>query len=109
VADHRLSRRGKGPHADSAGVRARTAVQRQPDSGRWDWRHLGACRWFGASLFFALEGETHGERIRRERTARSICLSCPVIAECRDHAVRFGELHGIWGGSTERERAVARR
>ncbi|WP_285182821.1 WhiB family transcriptional regulator [Rhodococcus sp. MEB032] len=92
-----------------AELRWRSTVRRQPDGNRWDGRHHGACRWFGASLFFDADGETYGERIRRERTAKSICLSCPVLAECRGHAVQYGELHGVWGGSTPHDRAVARR
>lgn len=35
--------------------------------------------------------------------ALAICDSCPVLTECKDYALEW-ELHGIWGGMTERER-----
>lgn len=44
------------------------------------------------------------------------CERCPVIAQCLDYAVRLDELlpkghtlTGIWGGTTHKQRAVARR
>lgn len=44
------------------------------------------------------------------------CERCPVIEECLAYAVQLDErlpvgqtLHGIWGGSTHKDRAVARR
>lgn len=35
-------------------------------------------------------------------------VTCPVLRECRDYAVRTGQ-HGVWGGTTEKERAKIRR
>ena len=42
---------------------------------------------------------------RREDAAKRICRQCPVVNECRDHALRTPELHGVWGAMTARERA----
>lgn len=39
--------------------------------------------------------------------AKAVCAGCPVIRECREHALRTGAT-GIWGGTTEAERAEAR-
>lgn len=39
-----------------------------------------------------------------ERIALAICRTCPVQAECLDHAIEHKERHGVWGGTTERER-----
>lgn len=69
-----------------------------------DWRLHARCRFIGPDTFYAPEGETLGERQRRERAARDICAPCPVRIACRDHAVKNKEQHGIWGGLTERER-----
>lgn len=35
--------------------------------------------------------------------ARSICLSCPVMMQCREYATAADEL-GIWGGLSRDER-----
>jgi WhiB family transcriptional regulator, redox-sensing transcriptional regulator len=35
------------------------------------------------------------------------CADCPLIVSCREWATRHGE-HGIWGGTTARERARIR-
>lgn len=39
-----------------------------------------------------------------ERIAIAICRTCPVQQECLDHAIESNERHGVWGGTTERER-----
>jgi WhiB family redox-sensing transcriptional regulator len=43
------------------------------------------------------------------REAIEICHTCPVERDCLEHAIRVGEIHGIWGGKSERERARIRR
>ena len=35
--------------------------------------------------------------------AKAICARCPVKAECRAYAIEH-DLHGVWGGTTRRER-----
>lgn len=36
--------------------------------------------------------------------AKKICAQCPVQIDCLDWAIRNKEEHGIWGGTTPRER-----
>lgn len=36
--------------------------------------------------------------------AKIVCASCPVIAECRQHALDNNEPYGVWGGLTANER-----
>lgn len=37
--------------------------------------------------------------------AKALCECCPVMLECLGYALRSTEpLHGIWGGTSERER-----
>ena len=40
--------------------------------------------------------------------ARRVCRECPVAAACLDWALTHHEF-GIWGGTSEEERAVLRR
>ncbi|MDF3309605.1 WhiB family transcriptional regulator [Rhodococcus sp. T2V] len=37
--------------------------------------------------------------------ARGIGANCAVLDECRRYALDTAQLHGIWGGLTEPERA----
>jgi WhiB family redox-sensing transcriptional regulator len=36
--------------------------------------------------------------------AKAVCATCPVIAQCRAHAIAVQEPYGIWGGLSEEER-----
>jgi WhiB family redox-sensing transcriptional regulator len=42
--------------------------------------------------------------MQRERRAKEMCRGCPVIEQCRSHALEVGEPYGIWGGLSETER-----
>ena len=42
--------------------------------------------------------------MQRERRAKEMCRRCPVINQCRSHALEVGEPYGIWGGLSETER-----
>jgi len=42
------------------------------------------------------------------RLAKQFCASCPVKRECAEYAIAALEPHGIWGGTTPRERIAAR-
>jgi Transcription factor WhiB len=44
-----------------------------------------------------------------EAAAKALCRTCPVRACCLAAALIRPELHGIWGGLTERERRPLRR
>jgi WhiB family redox-sensing transcriptional regulator len=30
-----------------------------------------------------------------------VCRSCPVLQNCREHALQVKEPYGVWGGMTE--------
>lgn len=64
------------------------------------WMDDAACADKDPNLFFPERG-THGSLIRQ---AKAICRTCPVKADCLDYALRHREYHGIWGGTTNRER-----
>lgn len=75
----------------------------------WDWQDLAKCRDEPSDLFFGPEREPAAVRRARERDATRICRRCPVLKECRMHALSVPELYGVWGGTTEEERLRARR
>jgi WhiB family transcriptional regulator, redox-sensing transcriptional regulator len=45
---------------------------------------------------------------RQIERAKAVCRACPIQASCLRWALRHGE-QGIWGGTTEEERARLRR
>ncbi len=77
----------------------------RPRAEVWEWQLSGACREADPALFFCPEGERGPTRRRRELAAKAVCLACPVIAQCRQHALSVQEPYGVWGGLTPEERA----
>ncbi|ADG98483.1 transcription factor WhiB [Segniliparus rotundus DSM 44985] len=78
-----------------------------PNADLWDWQIKGVCRGMDSSIFFHPEGERGRARRQRENKAKEFCRQCPVVMQCREHAIRVGEPYGIWGGLSESERIVA--
>lgn len=67
------------------------------------WMLEGRCRNHPANTFFPSDGV--GVAV-----ARRICANCPVKEPCLDYALDNRIEHGIWGGTSERARAlIARR
>jgi WhiB family redox-sensing transcriptional regulator len=62
-----------------------------------DWRATGACLSADPDLFFPIAA-------RQTFQAQRICAGCRVRQECLDFAMKTGEAHGIWGGTTPEER-----
>ena len=75
-----------------------------PIADIWDWQRMGLCRGRDSAQFFHPDGERGASRSRREATAKQLCRSCPVRAECAAHALATREPYGVWGGFTEAER-----
>lgn len=67
-------------------------VRRTPDDERWD---------------APVRTERQKVALARELWAE-VCVDCPVMALCLEHALEVGE-HGIWAGTTERQRTRMRR
>lgn len=57
----------------------------------------GNCRQQPPDLFFPSDGV--GVEI-----ARRVCVDCPVKSECLEYAMVNHIDHGVWGGTSERER-----
>jgi WhiB family transcriptional regulator, redox-sensing transcriptional regulator len=71
----------------------------QHAEGSASWMSRSLCRDSGVSpdLFFPSDGA--GVDI-----ARKFCADCPVRTPCLEYALRNHIDHGVWGGTSERER-----
>ena len=70
----------------------------------WEWQMQGACRGMDSGFFFHPEGERGPARAQREARAKQVCRTCPVLEQCRRHALSAHEPYGVWGGLSESER-----
>jgi WhiB family redox-sensing transcriptional regulator len=70
----------------------------------YDWQLRGACRGMDSTFFFHPEGERGRARADRETRAKQVCRRCPVLEQCRRHALMVHEPYGVWGGLSESER-----
>lgn len=80
-----------------------------PMMDAYEWQYDGACMGVDSSVFFSPEAERGAKRERREQAAKKLCFTCPVITQCRDHALAVREPYGVWGGMTAGERAALTR
>lgn len=66
------------------------------------WQLFAACAGADPGLFFT-------DPSASSAPGKAVCARCPVEIECLDHAVTYPEIHGIWGGTSERQRRRLRR
>jgi WhiB family redox-sensing transcriptional regulator len=66
-----------------------------------DWRARGRCVGVDPNIFFIERGES-------SESAKTLCAECPVRTECLHFALSTNQMHGIWGGKSERQRRVLR-
>lgn len=76
-----------------------------PVSEQWNWQLDATCRGMNVEIFFHPASERKRQKQRRIDQAKAICHDCPVLQDCRRHALRTREPYGIWGGLSEEERA----
>ncbi len=62
-----------------------------------EWMAQGNCADKPPSLFFPSDGV--GVEV-----AKRVCSDCPMQAQCLDYALDNRIDHGVWGGTSERER-----
>lgn len=70
------------------------------------WQTSAACHNSSPEVRRLFFSENDSSRVRArlaEQEAKAICLICPVQVECLEYAFA-GDMHGIWGGLTQRER-----
>lgn len=61
------------------------------------WMKDGECRNYPARAFFPSDGVGVD-------AARAICATCKVSEPCLEYALEQRIDHGVWGGTSERER-----
>lgn len=69
-----------------------------------EWLRHAACADENPELFFPVG--TTGPALRDIAAAQHICARCPVILPCLVFALRNGQTSGVWGGTSEEERAA---
>jgi WhiB family redox-sensing transcriptional regulator len=73
------------------------------------WRAQAACQGADPDLFFPVAPPNTGAGQRQVAQAREVCRSCAVTADCLRFALATRQAHGVWAGTTEGQRAAARR
>ena len=58
---------------------------------------IGKCKDLSPSIFFPSDGVG-------VQAAQRICAECPVSEACLQYALEERVDHGVWGGTSERER-----
>ena len=86
------------PHEVAAARRdprlIRALSERQLDEA---WRTRGVCRTVDPETFFPAPSEPVDAAV-------ALCRTCPVQGSCLAWALEVGDCHGVWGGTTPRER-----
>ncbi len=72
----------------------RAVDQRNADEA---WRTRGTCRTVDPETFFPAPNEPSAGAV-------ALCGTCDVQGPCLAWALRAGDCHGVWGGTTPRER-----
>lgn len=65
--------------------------------GAPEWQERAQCAGTDTEAFYPEMGGSGVD-------AKRICARCEVRKECLDYALSRAEAHGIWGGTSERER-----
>lgn len=66
------------------------------------WTKQSECSGVDADLFFPERGES-------PYPAKKICVGCPVRGFCLIDSLIHRDLHGVWGGTSEKERRALRK
>jgi len=69
-----------------------------------EWEAEAACRETPNDLYYPSRGDSE-----KAEFIRMFCELCPVRGECLGYALDKRERHGVWGGTTEKERRVLQR
>lgn len=66
-------------------------------TGDTSWMKKGRCAHLSPSIFFPSDGVG-------VEAARRICVECSVKVQCLEYALANRIDHGVWGGTSERQR-----
>lgn len=87
-------------------IASRTRYDVPSTRGTWQsWQSMAACAGIGTDMFFGTDDGPPEQSA--ERRAKKFCITsrCPVLLQCREHALNLPERHGCWGATTSKERA----
>jgi WhiB family redox-sensing transcriptional regulator len=77
------------------------------NANRYGWWPRAACQAADPDLFFPI---SRAGNDGQEECAKQVCGRCPVKTDCLAYALAAGPgLLGIWGGTSEADRAELRR
>jgi WhiB family redox-sensing transcriptional regulator len=73
------------------------------DTGEMRWMDYARCAETDSEIFFPEKGDS-------TKPAKKVCRWCDVREECLAYAIAHPSIcrHGIWGGTSERERHAMR-
>jgi len=69
---------------------------------RREWWRRAACQAADPEMFFPVGA--HGPAGDEIARAKAVCAACLVRRQCLQFALATGQMHGVWGGTTEDER-----
>lgn len=55
------------------------------------------CSEVDPEIWFPEEGGNYKYKTPEAMFAKKLCKSCPALQECREYALRYSGLYGIWG------------
>ncbi len=61
------------------------------------WYPVGACSDVEPDVMFPTD-------VRGNEIAKNICAGCAVTSLCLEYALETRQKHGVWGGTSERDR-----
>lgn len=76
----------------------------KPVHSFWQWQEDASCKDLDVNDFFLEENLRGQNKKAKETSAKMVCSGCPVLKECRSHALTTPETYGVWGGMTADER-----
>jgi WhiB family redox-sensing transcriptional regulator len=83
------------------------------EESRWAWMYQAPCTGMGEIFYPESDVQMRRNGVRIDdtnslqanyRRARALCATCPHQTECLQEAIDGGEVHGIWGGYSPRDR-----
>jgi WhiB family transcriptional regulator, redox-sensing transcriptional regulator len=85
----------------TTGTQTHEAKQKNDDINQQsideNWEVLAECKDFETKVFYPTDGAG-------VNAAKAICNQCVVKIKCLEYAIARNEIHGVWGGTSERER-----
>lgn len=68
------------------------------------YTHPALCAEIDPEVWFPERGGNSKYRTPEALHAKQLCKACPAMQECRDYALKYTGLYGIWGGLDPSER-----